>query len=122
LQRSAAHAGAIGGGRAISLASLRRFCAIASNVNSNWAPHGPRNRSRPSRRIRFKCANSVSTRFLEYSQSHRLEEATVGLALLCSLAGFFKVVLFPREPLAKFGCQKSESGFWLHPTALIAGR
>jgi hypothetical protein len=60
----AAHKGAIGGGRATNLASLRRFCAIAANVNSNWAPHGPRNRSRPSRRIRFKCANSISTRFL----------------------------------------------------------
>ena len=37
---------------------------IAANVNSNWAPHGPRHRSRPSRKIRFKCANSISTRFL----------------------------------------------------------
>jgi hypothetical protein len=60
----AAHKEAIGGGRAINLASLRGFCAIAANVNSNWAPHGPRNRSRPSRKIRFKCANSISTRFL----------------------------------------------------------
>ena len=50
----AAHKEAIGGGRAINLASLRRFCAIAANVNSNWAPHGPRNRNRPSRRMRFK--------------------------------------------------------------------
>ena len=33
-----------GGGRATSLANLRRFCAIAASVNSNWAPHGPRNR------------------------------------------------------------------------------
>src|ERR1700694_5348853 len=60
----AAHKGANGGGRATNLASLRRFCAIAANVNSNWAPYGPRNRSRPSRKIRFKCANSISTRFL----------------------------------------------------------
>src|SRR6202140_2257733 len=60
----AAYKGAIGGGRATNLASLRRFCAIAANVNSNWAPHGPRNRRRRSRRIRFKCANSISTRFL----------------------------------------------------------
>jgi hypothetical protein len=60
----AAHKGTNGGGRATNLASLRRFCAIAANVNSDWAPHGPRNRSRPSRRIRFKCANSISTRFL----------------------------------------------------------
>jgi len=42
--------GANGGGRATNLASLRRFCAIAANVNSNWAPHGPRNRNRPSRK------------------------------------------------------------------------
>src|SRR5258705_3576693 len=42
----AAHKGTNGGGRATNLASLRRFCAIAANVNSNWAPHGPRNRSR----------------------------------------------------------------------------
>src|SRR6266403_4892338 len=60
----AAHKGANGGGRATNLASLRRFCAIAANVNSNWAPHGPRNRNRPSRKIRFECANSISTRFL----------------------------------------------------------
>src|SRR5271155_1093321 len=56
--------GAIGGGRATSFASLRRFCAIAASVNSNWAARGPRNRRRPSRRMRFKCANSISTRFL----------------------------------------------------------
>jgi len=65
----AAHAGAIGGGRATGLASLRRFCAIAANVNSNWAPHGPRNRSRPSRRIRFKRGHldmfAVAARLLE---------------------------------------------------------
>src|SRR5271163_2252244 len=56
--------GAIGGGRATSFASLRRFCAIAAGVNSNWAPRGPRNRRRPSRKMRFKCANSISTRVL----------------------------------------------------------
>jgi hypothetical protein len=57
----ATHAvGAIGGGRAISFASLRRFCAIAARVNSNCAPAGPRSRNRPSRRMRFRCANSIS--------------------------------------------------------------
>ena len=55
---------ASGGGRATSLASLRRFCAIAASMNSNWAPRGPRNRKRPSRRMRLRCANSISTRFL----------------------------------------------------------
>src|SRR5439155_16345589 len=32
-----AHASAVGGGRAISFASLRRFCAIAASMNSNRA-------------------------------------------------------------------------------------
>jgi hypothetical protein len=41
---------ATGGGRAISLASLRRFWAMAVSVNSNWAPRGPRNRRRLSRK------------------------------------------------------------------------
>jgi hypothetical protein len=59
--RVATHAEAMGGGRATTLASLRRFCAIAASVTSNRAPYGPRNRSRLSRRIRFKCANSIST-------------------------------------------------------------
>jgi hypothetical protein len=56
----ATHAATVGGGRATNLASLRRFCAIAASVNSNWAPHGPRNRSRPSLRIRLRCANRIS--------------------------------------------------------------
>jgi hypothetical protein len=59
----AAQAAAIGGGRTISLASRRRFCAMAASVNSSCAPRGPRNRRRPSFRMRFKCANSISTRF-----------------------------------------------------------
>ena len=42
------------GGRAASLARRRRFWAIAANVNSNWAPRGPRNLRRPSRRMRFR--------------------------------------------------------------------
>jgi hypothetical protein len=42
----------------------RRFCAIAASVNSNWAPRGPRNRRRPSCRIRLRCANNISTRRL----------------------------------------------------------
>ena len=49
-------ASATGGGRMTSFASLRRFCAIAASVNSNWAPHGPRKRRRPSRKIRLRCA------------------------------------------------------------------
>jgi hypothetical protein len=52
---------AIGGGRATSLASRRKFCAVAASVNSNCAPLGPRRRNRPSRRMRLRCANSIST-------------------------------------------------------------
>jgi hypothetical protein len=50
----ATHAAAAGGGRAASLARRRRFWATAANVNSNWAPRGPRNLRRPSRRMRFR--------------------------------------------------------------------
>jgi len=60
--RYAKHGSVTGGGRTTSFASLRRFCAIAASVNSNWAPHGPRSRRRPSRKIRLRCANSISTR------------------------------------------------------------
>ncbi len=54
---------AAGGGRTISLASRRRFCAMAASVNSSCAPRGPRNRRRPSFRMRLRWANSISTRF-----------------------------------------------------------
>src|SRR6202040_3087197 len=50
----------IGGGGATSLASRLRFCAIAASVNSNCAPLGPRRRNRSSRRMRLRCANSIS--------------------------------------------------------------
>ena len=48
-----------GGGRATSLASRFRFCAIAARVNSNAAPLGPRSRNRSRRKMRFKWANSI---------------------------------------------------------------
>ena len=50
-------AGTIG----LSFANFRRFWAVAARVNSSWTPHGPRNRSRPSPRMRLRCANSIST-------------------------------------------------------------
>ena len=56
------HGSRRGGGLATSLARRRRFWAMAASVNSNWAPRGPRNRSRPSRRMRLRWANSISTR------------------------------------------------------------
>ncbi len=54
------HRARVGGGRATSDASRRRFLAMAARTNSSWAPRGPRSRSRPSLRMRFKCANRIS--------------------------------------------------------------
>jgi hypothetical protein len=36
---------------------------MAASTNSSWAPRGPRSRSRPSRRMRFRCANRISIFF-----------------------------------------------------------
>jgi hypothetical protein len=47
------------GGRATSATSRRRLWAMAARTNSSWAPRGPRSRSRPSFRMRFKCANRI---------------------------------------------------------------
>jgi len=46
-----------------SFAILRRFCAVAANVNSSLAPFGPLRRSLVSPMIFFRCANSISTFF-----------------------------------------------------------
>jgi|SRR5438552_1321598 len=40
---------------------------MAASVNSNWAPRGPCNRKRPSRRMRLRCANSISIALLDWS-------------------------------------------------------
>ena len=60
LPRYAMHRASAGGGRATSDASRRRFWAMAARTNSSWAPRGPRSLSRPSLRMRFKCANRIS--------------------------------------------------------------
>ena len=44
-----------------SFASFRRFWAVAPRWNSSRAPFGPRNRRRLRPKMRFKCANSIST-------------------------------------------------------------
>ncbi len=54
LSRYAMHRAASGGGRATNDARRRRFCAMAARTNSSWAPRGPRSRSRPSLRMRFR--------------------------------------------------------------------
>jgi hypothetical protein len=47
--------------RGISLASFRRFWAVAARRNSSRAPHGPLSRSRSSPRMRLRWAKSIST-------------------------------------------------------------
>src|SRR5262249_47785904 len=44
----------VGCGIGISLASFRRFWAVAARRNSSWAPFGPRSRSRSSLRMRLR--------------------------------------------------------------------
>jgi hypothetical protein len=56
----AKHMAAFGGGRATSFASRRRFWAMAASVNSSCAPRGPRNRRRPSLRMRLRCDHGRS--------------------------------------------------------------
>ena len=53
----------VGVGIGISMASLRRFWAVAARRNSSRAPFGPRSRSRSSFRMRLRWANSISTFF-----------------------------------------------------------
>src|SRR5204863_9304424 len=51
----------VGVGIGISMASLRRFWAVAARWNSSRAPFGPRNRRRSSFKMRLRWANSIST-------------------------------------------------------------
>ena len=59
---SGAQAGFRAGGR-ISFASFRRFWAVAARRNSSRAPKGPLSLRRSRRRMRFRCANSISIFF-----------------------------------------------------------
>lgn len=45
-------------------ADLQWFWAASARRNSSFAPHVPRNRRRPSLRMRLSCAKSISTFFL----------------------------------------------------------
>src|SRR5215210_9525774 len=49
------------GARQRNLASRLRFCAVAVSSTSSLAPLKPRSRSRSSLRMRFICANRIST-------------------------------------------------------------
>src|SRR5215468_161372 len=53
--------GAPGGGRATYLASFLKFWAVATSKTSSRAPLKPLSRSRSSFKMRFMCANNIST-------------------------------------------------------------
>lgn len=57
------HAARGGAPTGISFAIFLRFWAVAARRNSSRAPHGPRSLKRSSLRMRFRCANSISTFF-----------------------------------------------------------
>jgi hypothetical protein len=44
---------------AVAQPVMRAAAGYAARTNSSWAPRGPRSRSRPSFRMRFKCANRI---------------------------------------------------------------
>jgi hypothetical protein len=76
------HAAEVGAGAGISMASLRRFWAVAARRNSSCAPFGPRNRNRSSLRMRLRWANSISTFFYELLRSSpTIEYEKNGLSL-----------------------------------------
>jgi hypothetical protein len=58
-----AHPGVAGCGIGISLASLRKFWAVAARRNSSLAPFGPLRRRRSSFRMRLRWAKSISIFF-----------------------------------------------------------
>jgi hypothetical protein len=61
LRAYATQGGAMGGARQTSLAARRRFCAVAVSSTSSLTPLNPRKQSRSSLRMRFMCANLIST-------------------------------------------------------------
>jgi hypothetical protein len=65
--RYATHSAWAGGGRATSDVR-RKFWAMAARTNSSWAPRGPRSRSRPSFRVRFKCAKPLPRESAHYGR------------------------------------------------------
>ena len=88
-----------GGDLATNFARRRRFWAMAARVNSSCAPRGPRNRRRPSLRMRLRWANSISTRL---RSRHDCSKASV-LAVLAPRRGR------PRRPRAP-PCVRARSG------------
>src|ERR1700733_12960136 len=60
LRHYAVHRTGYGGGRGNREGGRLKFWAMAARTNLFWAPRGPRSRSRPSLRMRFKCANRIS--------------------------------------------------------------
>jgi hypothetical protein len=59
-------------------AGLRRFCAIAASVNSNWAPRGRRRRKRPSLRDTLQMGKQHLNAFSIMSHDSRACSQALG--------------------------------------------
>jgi hypothetical protein len=76
-------------------------CAVAARRNSSLAPHGPRSRKRPTRRMRLRWANSISTFFrrrqaASYSGVEARARAT-SRASSCRLRGILRATAFGQQ-------------------------
>jgi hypothetical protein len=110
------HTAANGGGRATRLTSLQRFWAMAASVNSSCAPRGPRSLSRLSLKIRFKCANNISTRLRsrrDCSKASVLESArAVSRASSLTSRGIMSAGVFGQHLGLRGHALQCDGGFW----------
>ncbi len=107
-------------GIGISLASLRRFWAVAARRNSSRAPFGPRSRSRSSLRMRLRCAEQ----HLDLLRSRR--DVRPSPRFCPDLAGHVASALVDGERgiflAGSFGQQRGFNGQGSAITAALAGR
>ena len=88
----------------LSFANFRRFWAVAARVNSSCTPHGPRNRRRPSPRMRLRCANTAVDAVLQVFR--RRLNAQEGLEFASVLPSVLRAIFVHNwdvtEPRAEF--------------------
>jgi hypothetical protein len=102
-------------------ASRLRFWAVAARRNSSLAPFGPLRRKRVRRRIRLRCANSISTFF------RRRQASTYSGVAACAQATSRASSCRSRADRAKTRCERpyshAGSGFSrFYPLCAAVGR
>jgi hypothetical protein len=84
----------------LNLASRRKFCAVAARRNSSLAPHEPRTK-RPSRRMRLRWANSISTFFRRRQAAScsgvEARARATSRASSCRLRGILRTTAFGQQ-------------------------